>query len=59
MDFTAITSFFKKAAKNLAVGAAGAVQSGDNIKLVPAIAPIPINDVDTSYGQANHIHQDP
>ena len=59
MDFTAILNFTKKAAKSLTVGVAGAVQSGDNTKIVPAIAPIPINDVDTSYGQANHIQQDP
>ena len=59
MDFTAITSFFKKAAKNLAVGVAGAIQSTADTKLVPAIAPLPIDDVDTSYGQANHIQQDP
>ena len=59
MDFTAITSFFKKAAKSLAVGVAGAVQSTADKKLVPAIAPIPINDVDMSYGRPNHIQQDP
>ena len=59
MDTTAITSFFKKAAKSLAVGVAGAVQSTADKKLVPAIAPIPINDVDMSYGRPNHIEQDP
>ena len=46
MDTSVITSFFKKAAKNLAVGIAGAIESGDNTKLVPAIAPIPIEAVD-------------
>ena len=59
MDTSIITNFFKKAAKNFAVGAAGAIQSGDNTKLVPAIAPIPIAEVDTLYGQAKHIQQDP
>ena len=59
MDFTAILNFTKKAAKSLTVGVAGAVQSGENTKIVPAIAPIPINEVDTSYGQANPIQQDP
>ena len=59
MDFTAILNFTKKAAKSLTVGVAGAVQSTAETKLVPAIAPIPINDVDTSYGQANPIQQDP
>ena len=59
MDFTAILNFTKKAAKSLTVGVAGAVQSTAGTKIVPAIAPIPINDVDTSYGQANAIQQDP
>ena len=59
MDFTAILNFTKKAAKSLTVGVAGAVQSTAGTKLVPAIAPIPINDVDTSYGQSNTIQQDP
>ena len=59
MDTSKIINFFKKAAKNLAVGVAGAIQSGDNTKLVPAIAPIPKAEVDTSYGQAKHIQQDP
>ena len=59
MDFTAILNFTKKAAKSLTVGVAGAVQSTADTKIVPAIAPIPINDVDTSYGQANPIQQDP
>ena len=38
---------------------AGAIQSGDSTKLVPAIAPIPIDNVDMSYGRPNHIQQDP
>ena len=59
MDFTAILNFTKKAAKNLAVGVAGAIQSSDSTKLVPAIAPLPIDDVDMSYGRPNHIQQDP
>ena len=59
MDFTAILNFTKKAAKNLAVGVAGAIQSSDSTKLVPAIAPLPIDDVDMSYGRPNHIEQDP
>ena len=50
MDTTAITNFFKKAAKNLASGVASAVSSTDDVKLVPAIAPIPIDNVDMSYG---------
>ena len=57
MDTSVITSFFKKAAKNLAVGIAGAIESGDNTKLVPAIAPIPIQDVDKSYGQTTPIER--
>ena len=59
MDASIVTTFFKKAAKNLAVGVAGAIQSGDSTKLVPAIAPIPIDNVDMSYGRPNHIEQDP
>ena len=59
MDASIVTTFFKKAAKNLAVGVAGAIQSGDSTKLVPAIAPIPIDNVDMSYGRPNHIQQDP
>ena len=57
MDTSVITSFFKKAAKNLAVGIAGAIESGDNTKLVPAIAPIPIEAVDKSYGTTTPIEK--
>jgi len=59
MDTSIITNFFKKAAKNLAVGIAGAVSSSDQVKLVPAIAPIPVDEVDMSYGRPNYIQQDP
>ena len=59
MDTSIITNFFKKAAKNFAVGAAGAIQSSAGTKLVPAIAPIPVDEVDMSYGRQNHIQQDP
>ena len=59
MDTSIITSFFRKAAKNLAVGIAGAIESGDSTRLVPAIAPIPIEAVDMSYGKTNAIQQDP
>ena len=59
MDFTAILNYTKKAAKSLAVGVAGAVNSTDNVKLVPAIAPIPVTDVDMSYGRPDPIQQDP
>ena len=57
MDTTAITNFFKKAAKNLAAGVAGAVSSTDDVKLVPAIAPIPIREVDDSYGKIEPIEK--
>ena len=57
MDTSVITSFFKKAAKNLAVGIAGAIESGDSTKLVPAIAPIPIEAVDKSYGTTTPIEK--
>ena len=59
MDFTAILNYTKKAAKSLAVGVAGAVNSTDDVKLVPAIAPIPVTDVDMSYGRPDPIQQDP
>ena len=59
MDTSIITSFFKKAAKNLAVGVAGAIESTAETKLVPAIAPIPIDAVDMSYGKTNAIQQEP
>ena len=59
MDTSIITSFFRKAAKNLAVGITGAIESGDSTRLVPAIAPIPIDAVDMSYGKTNAIQQDP
>ena len=57
MDTTAITNFFKKAAKNLASGVASAVSSTDDVKLVPAIAPIPIREVDDSYGTTEPIEK--
>ncbi len=57
MDTTAITNFFKKAAKNLASGVASAVSSTDDVKLVPAIAPIPIREVDDSYGKIEPIEK--
>ena len=44
MDFTAILNFTKKAAKSLTVGVVGAVQSGENTKIVPAYSSIPINE---------------
>ena len=57
MDTSVITSFFKKAAKNLAVGIAGAIESSDDTKLVPAIAPIPVEAVDKSYGTTTPIEK--
>ena len=59
MDFTAILNYTKKAAKSLAVGVASAASSTDGVKLVPAIAPIPVADVDMSYGRPDPIQQDP
>ena len=57
MDTSVITSFFKKAAKNLAVGIAGAIESSDDTRLVPAIAPIPVEAVDKSYGTTTPIEK--
>ena len=59
MDFTAILNYTKKAAKSLAVGVASAASGTDGVKLVPAIAPIPVADVDMSYGRPDPIQQDP
>ena len=59
MDFTAILNYTKKAAKSLAVGVASAASGTDGVKLVPAIAPIPVTDVDMSYGRPDPIQQDP
>ena len=53
MDFTAILNFTKKAAKSLTVGVAGAVQSTADTKIVPAIAPIPINAVSYTHLRAH------
>ena len=60
MKGAAILNFFKKAAKDLAVGAARSVaydDDGSKVKLVPAIAPLPMNEVDTSYGEGNPIER--
>ena len=59
MKGKAVINFFKKAAKSLAVGAAGAIANNQGARVVPAIAPIPISEVDTSYGQANVIERPP
>ena len=50
MDTSIITNFFKKAAKSLATGVAGAISSSDEVRLVPAIAPVPVEDVNEQYG---------
>ena len=55
MDTTKVLNFFKKAAKNLASGVAGAVTKTDKVKLIPAIAPIPMDAVDKSYGTTEPI----
>ena len=57
MDTTAITNFLKNASKNLVAGVAGAVTSSDEVRVVPAIAPIPIDDVNTSYGAPEAIER--
>ena len=57
MDTTAITNFLKNAAKSLVAGVAGAVTSSDEVRVVPAIAPIPIDDVNTSYGAPEAIER--
>ena len=59
MDFSAILNYTKKAAKSLTVGVVGAVTSDKTTGVVPAIAPIPIEAVDTSYAQPEVIKQDP
>ena len=43
MDASIVIDFFKKAAKSLVAGVAGAITSSDEVKLVPAIAPIPLH----------------
>ena len=57
MDTTAITNFLKNASKSLVAGVAGAVTSSDEVRVVPAIAPIPIDDVNTSYGAPEAIER--
>ena len=57
MDTTKVLNFFKKAAKNLASGVAGAVTKTDKVKLIPAIAPIPMDAVDKSYGTTEPIER--
>ena len=57
MDTTAITNFFKNAAKSLVAGVASAVTSSDEVKLVPAIAPIPVSDVNEQYGRAEPVER--
>ena len=59
MEGKAVIDFFKKAAKGLAVGTAGAIANSQGVRVVPAIAPIPVSEVDTSYGQANVIERPP
>lgn len=57
MDTSIIIDFFKKAAKSLVAGVAGAVTSSDEVKLVPAIAPIPVSDVNEQYGRAEPVER--
>ena len=57
MDTSKIINFFKKAAKNLAVGVAGAVSNSDQVRLVPAIAPIPVSEVNEQYGKAEPVER--
>ncbi len=57
MDTSIITNFFKKAAKSLATGVAAAVSSSDEVRLVPAIAPIPIGEVNEQYGKAEPVER--
>ena len=59
MDFSAILNYTKKAAKSLTVGVVGAVSADKTTGVVPAIAPIPIEAVDSSYAQPEVIKQDP
>ncbi len=56
-DASIIIDFFKKAAKSLVAGVAGAVTSSDEVKLVPAIAPIPVSDVNEQYGRAEPVER--
>ena len=57
MDTAAITNFFKKASKSLTVGMAGVVSSSDEVRLVPAIAPVPVEDVNEQYGKAQPVER--
>ena len=57
MDASTVIDFFKKAAKSLVAGVAGAVTSSDEVKLVPAIAPIPVSDVNEQYGRAEPVER--
>ena len=57
MDASIVIDFFKKAAKSLVAGVAGAVTSSDEVKLVPAIAPIPVSDVNEQYGRAEPVER--
>ena len=57
MDASIVIDFFKKAAKSLVAGVAGAVTSSDEVKLVPAIAPIPVSDVNEQYGKAEPVER--
>ena len=57
MDASTVIDFFKKAAKSLVAGVAGAITSSDEVKLVPAIAPIPVSDVNEQYGKAEPVER--
>ena len=57
MDASTVIDFFKKAAKSLVAGVAGAITSSDEVKLVPAIAPIPVSDVNEQYGRAEPVER--
>ena len=57
MDASIVIDFFKKAAKSLVAGVAGAITSSDEVKLVPAIAPIPVSDVNEQYGKAEPVER--
>ena len=57
MDTTKVLNFFKKAATNLASGVAGAITKTDEVKLIPAIAPIPVDAADRSYGTTEPIER--
>jgi len=57
MDASIVIDFFKKAAKSLVAGVAGAITSSDEVKLVPAIAPIPVSDVNEQYGRAEPVER--